>query len=87
VTIANGGDNIGVYAPLFATRPASSTMVIVLTFLLMTVVWCWFSHWLVSHRTMGIPIRRYGRLVLPFVLMGLGCLILYDAGTFALVMS
>lgn len=85
VTIANGGDNIGVYAPLFATRSASSTTVIVLTFLLMTAVWCWFAHWLVSHRTIGAPIRRYGRLVLPFVLMGLGCLILYEAGTIELL--
>lgn len=87
VTIANGGDNIGVYAPLFATRSASSTTVIVLTFLLMTGVWCWFSHWLVSHRTMGAPIRRYGRRLLPFVLIALGCSILYEAGTLALLMS
>src|SRR5215831_17433807 len=36
VTIANGGDNISVYAPLFATRSRSATTLIAATFLVMT---------------------------------------------------
>jgi cadmium resistance transport/sequestration family protein len=86
VTVANGGDNVGAYAPLFATRSVAGTAVIVVTFLVMTAVWCWFSNWLVSHRTLGAPIRKYGARALPFVLIGLGLLILYEAGSFALMM-
>ncbi|WP_371422537.1 cadmium resistance transporter [Tardiphaga sp.] len=85
VTIANGGDNIGVYAPLFATRGTSATGIIVITFLAMTAIWCLFAFWLVNHRTIGAPIRKFGHIVLPFVLIALGILILYEAGSFGLL--
>lgn len=85
VTIANGGDNIGVYIPVFATRSAAELVVIVSVFAVMTGLWCVLAHWLVSHRTIGAPLRRYGHRALPFILIGLGVLILYPAGTLALL--
>jgi cadmium resistance transport/sequestration family protein len=81
ITIANGGDNIGAYTPVFAVASSTRTMVIVAVFALMTVLWCAFAHWLVNHPTIGAVIRRYGRRVLPFVLIGLGIAILLEAGT------
>jgi len=82
VTIAHGGDNIGVYTSLFAVRSGIETIVIVAVFAIMTAVWCAIAHWLVHHRTIGAPIRRYGHRVLPLVLIGLGVLIMREAGTF-----
>jgi cadmium resistance protein CadD (predicted permease) len=87
VTIANGGDNIGVYTPLFATQTASATAVIVIVFMVLTALWLAIAHWLVSHRTLGAPIRRYGHIAVPFVLIGLGLFILYDAGSLRLLRS
>lgn len=85
VTIANGGDNISIYTPLFATRPAIDTAVIGLVFAVLTAVWCLAGHWLVHHPALGAPIRRYGHRVVPFVLIGLGLFILYEANTFSLL--
>jgi cadmium resistance protein CadD (predicted permease) len=47
VTVANGGDNLGVYIPLFANEPKSIGMYAAL-FALLTAIWCavgyaWFS--------------------------------------------
>jgi cadmium resistance protein CadD (predicted permease) len=81
VTIANGGDNIAVYTPLFAMRTGIDTIIIAAVFAAMTIVWCAFAHWMVHHRTIGAPIRRYGHRVLPLVLIGLGVWILHTAGT------
>lgn len=81
ITIANGGDNIGVYTPVFAVGSSTRTIVIVAVFALMTAIWCAFAHWLVNHPTIGAVIRRYGHRVLPFVLIGLGIAILIEAGT------
>jgi cadmium resistance protein CadD (predicted permease) len=36
VTIANGGDNIGTYAPLFATSTSSQVAVFIFVFAVMT---------------------------------------------------
>jgi cadmium resistance protein CadD (predicted permease) len=79
VTIANGGDNIGVYAPLFAARRTPETAVIVIVFMVMTALWVGLAHRLVNHARAGVPIRRYGHITAPFVLIGLGLFILYGA--------
>src|SRR6266404_2918720 len=84
-TIANGGDNIGAYAPLFATWSAARIAVVVLVFVVMTALWLALALWLVNHRTVGAPLKRYGHLAVPFVLIVLGLFILYEAGSFALL--
>jgi cadmium resistance protein CadD (predicted permease) len=85
VTIANGGDNIGVYAPSFAIRSLNEIAMIGLVFMVMTALWCFSAHSMVKHPQLGAPIRRYGHRVAPVVLIGLGFLILYQAGSFGLL--
>lgn len=87
VTVANGGDNISVYTPLFATRSVYEILVIGCVFALLTAIWLGSAHSLVNHRMLGAPIRRHGRRIVPFVLIGLGVLILYEAGTAGLFWS
>ena len=78
VTIANGGDNLGVYIPLFAAEPAWIGLY-AFVFAALTLLWCGLGHWLVNHSVVGERIRRYGRVALPFVLIALGLYILADA--------
>ena len=84
VTMANGGDNIGIYTPSFAIRSASEIAVIALIFVVMTALWCFLAHAIVNHPKLGLPIRRYGHRLAPVVQIGLGVLILYQAGSFGL---
>jgi cadmium resistance protein CadD (predicted permease) len=83
-TIAGGGDNLSIYIPVFSTRSGTGLAVIGGVFAVMTMVWLAAAHWLTTHRTLGVPIRRYGHRIVPFVLVGLGCYILYAAGSFGL---
>ena len=85
VTIANGGDNLGIYTPLFATRSGADIVVIGVVFAVLTATWCLMARWMVEHRLLGAPIRRYGHRVVPFVLIGLGVLVLYDASSFGIL--
>jgi cadmium resistance protein CadD (predicted permease) len=87
VTIADGGDNLGVYIPVFATRSGFEVAIMGVVFTLMTMVWLGAAFWLTSHKTLGAPIREHGHRVVPFVLVGIGGFILYSAGTLALVRS
>ena len=79
VTFSNGGDNIGVYVPLFASynSPISITL-LVSGFLAMTAVWCMLGYYLVNHPFLATRIQRHGIVVLPFVLIGLGVYILLN---------
>jgi cadmium resistance protein CadD (predicted permease) len=85
VTIANGGDNIGVYTPTFAIRSGHEVAMIALVFAVMTALWCFIAHSIVNHPKLGAPIRRYGRRVAPIVLIGLGFLILFQSGSVQLL--
>jgi cadmium resistance protein CadD (predicted permease) len=85
VTIANGGDNIGIYTPAFAIRSRNEIAVIVLVFATLTGVWCLFALWIVNHPRLRAPIRRYGRIVAFAVLIALGVVVMIQAGTFGLL--
>jgi cadmium resistance protein CadD (predicted permease) len=79
LTIASGGDNLGVYLPLFATWPWRNCAVLILVFLIMTAAWCFFAHWLADHRSLRAPISKWGARLFPVVLLILGLRILFPA--------
>lgn len=87
VTLANGGDNFGVYTPAFAVRSGHEIAIIGLVFVAMTALWCYLAHGIVHHPKLGGQIRRYGRHVAPFVLIGLGIMIMHEAGSFAFLLQ
>lgn len=79
LTIANGGDNIGVYTPVFAVSSQAEIGVFVGVFAGLTVVWCVAADHLVNHPACGGPIRTWGRRLLPWVLIGVGLATLVEA--------
>ena len=85
LTLANGADNLGIYMPAFAIRSPFEIAMFAVIFAVMTGLWCFFAHWIVNHPTFGKPIRRYGHCVAPLVLIGIGVSIMYDAGSFGLL--
>jgi cadmium resistance protein CadD (predicted permease) len=84
VTIVNGGDNIAAYTPIFANQTPQEIVATVAIFAALTLLWCFAALGLVRHTVLGKPLRRYGHVLLPFILIGLGLLILYRSGAFSL---
>src|SRR5215204_324318 len=67
VTFSNGGDNIGVYTPLFAKYNSVSQITALATiFMAMTAVWCITAYYLVNH---PLVLRRYVVLDISFYLL------------------
>ncbi len=85
VTFANGGDNIGIYVPLFASSDLVSLVVTLGVFYLLLGVWCYIAYLLA--RTSGIAhvLTRYGNAIAPIVLIDLGIYILIESGTYQLI--
>jgi len=83
VTVANGGDNIGIYVPLFASNTLESLAVILAVFFGMVGVWCYAAYRLIQMRAIADTLTRYGNQLVPFVLIGLGMAILVKSGTLA----
>lgn len=76
VTFANGGDNIGVYIPIFASLSLVEIAAVVLIFIALTGLWCIIGLKMVENRIIGSKIKNYGHLILPFVLIAIGVLII-----------
>jgi cadmium resistance transport/sequestration family protein len=81
VTIANGGDNIGIYVPLFASKNAAGLGAILFVFGLMVGIWCAVAWWLVQQQLIGTIFSKYGDCFIPWVFMGLGIYILWESKT------
>jgi cadmium resistance protein CadD (predicted permease) len=71
LTIANGGDNLSVYIPLFSIQRAFIPLY-ALVFGVMTALWCLLGYYLTRHGLFASKVRKYGRLVIPFILIGIG---------------
>lgn len=81
VTIANGGDNISIYMPMFATNTWDNLLVILVVFFVMVGVWCYTAYHLTKIKAIASAITRYGNSLVPFILMGLGVSILIESQT------
>jgi cadmium resistance protein CadD (predicted permease) len=80
VTVSNGGDDIGVFTPLFAKyNDAGEVTTLVTIFITMTFVWCIVTYFLVNHPVVASRIKHLGNILTPFVLIGLGVYILADS--------
>jgi cadmium resistance protein CadD (predicted permease) len=83
VTVANGGDNVAVYAPLFASATPARAAGLAGIFLAMTGLWLCLAWFTVHNPLFGTSLQRWGRFLLPPVLVALGVLILWENGTLA----
>lgn len=84
VTFANGGDNIGIYTPLFASINLPQLIVILSLFYMLLAALCYAGYLITRHRLVARTLARYGHWIVPFVLVALGIYIIIENGTLAL---
>lgn len=84
VTFANGGDNIGIYVPLFAPLDWAERLWVIMIFLLMVALWCLIARYLSRHPVAARAMDRYGHIVAPIILVLLGAYILYESRAYTL---
>lgn len=85
VTVANGGDNLGIYTPLFASSDLPRLVTIIVIFLVLVAVWCFVGYKLTRQPHVATILSRYSNILVPLVLIGLGVYIFIENGTLALL--
>lgn len=81
LTIASGGDNLGIYIPYFASLDWSQTLVALLVFVIGIIILCEISRVLSSIPLIFETIEKYERIIVPLVFILLGIYIMYENGT------
>lgn len=72
LTIASGGDNLGIYIPYFASLDWSQTLVALLVFAIGIIIFCELSRVLSSIPLISETIEKYERIIVPLVFIPLG---------------
>jgi cadmium resistance transport/sequestration family protein len=85
VTIANGGDNVGIYIPLFAGSNLPSLSVILAVYFVLVGVWCYIAQRIARQPAIAPLLSRYGEKLVPWVLIGLGVYILIESESYRLI--
>lgn len=85
ITVANGGDNISIYLPLFANSNWASFSIIIAIFYIMIGVWCLIAYGLTRRPLIAKILTRHGHYITPFVLMILGIFILLESKSYQLL--
>jgi cadmium resistance transport/sequestration family protein len=87
VTLANGSDNISIYVPLFAAKNGPELGIILIVFYLLLGGLCYTAYRLTQNPKVAYLLTRYGDALVPFVLIALGGLILWERGTLKLLLN
>ena len=85
ITIANGGDNVGVYVPLFVTLTGAEKIQLCLVFGIMVYVWCLIARYLADHPILRSSLDKYSHRVVPIVLIVIGVFILIESDALTLL--
>ncbi|MBD2108287.1 cadmium resistance transporter [Nodosilinea sp. FACHB-13] len=85
ITLANGGDNIGIYVSLFAGQTWAELGLTLLVFGVLVALWYWLARGLVDQPGVRDRLTVVGHRLMPLVLIGLGLFILVDGGTYRLI--
>lgn len=84
VTLGNGGDNIGVYIPVFALSSPPEVLVCCLVFLVLVAVWCAAGHFVARRALVAAILSRWDHVLVPVVLVTIGLIILTRGHAFGL---
>ena len=76
VTFANGGDNVGVYVPVFLSVGHAAVVAYCVVFLLLVGVLVVIARYVATRRPIAEILERWEHILFPIVLIGLGIVIL-----------
>jgi cadmium resistance protein CadD (predicted permease) len=80
VTVANGGDNLALYTPMFRIMGVPEGAVTLAVFAVCTALWCLSGQLAVTHQRVVEILQRWGRWLVPVVFLVLGVYIFGRSG-------
>ena len=78
--VANGGDNVAAYAPVFAAIGATAAAVTIAVFAVGVAIWCLAGSWLVSHHRVTQTLERWGHWIIPAIYIAIALYIFQKEG-------
>lgn len=87
LTLAMGGDNLGIYIPYFTGMNVGQIVIVLAVFIIGIFLLCQSAKRFATIPMIGGIIERYGRIIVPVIFIGLGIYILVENGTINYLIS
>lgn len=81
ITIASGGDNLGIYIPYFTSLSVSEIILAIVVFSVSIAILCYISYRLAKISFVADTLEKYERIIVPIVFIRLGIFIMLENGT------
>lgn len=87
IMLAAGGDNLGVYIPYFTTLNTLELVVTIIIYYLLAAVLLYLCRRIAAVKGISETVEKYERIIVPIVFVALGIMIMYENGTFSLILN
>ena len=87
ITVASGGDNLGIYIPYFTALTWPEITIALIVFAISIAILCYFSYKLSKISLVSETIEKYKRPVVSLIFIGLGIYIMVENGTIQTLFS
>ena len=87
ITIASGGDNLGIYIPYFTSLSFPAIVTALIVFAISVAVLCYISYKLAKISFVSETLEKYERIIVPIVFIGLGIFIMIENGTIQTILG
>lgn len=87
LSVASGGDDLGVFIPLFASYSLSEIFWTLMVFFICIAILCFLSYRLSRIRLIREKTEKYERLLVPIVFIAIGVFVLWENGTILQLIS
>lgn len=81
ISIAAGGDNLGVYIPYFTTINALELVVTLAIFYFLAAVLLYFCYRISAFKSVSETVGKYEKIIVPIVFIALGIMIMFENET------
>ncbi len=80
ITVSNGGDDIGVFTPLFAKYNGVEEITVLISLLMiMTGIWCIVTYYFLRHPVIASRVNSLSQIVSPLALISFGVYLIVDS--------
>lgn len=80
ITVSNGGDDIGVFTPLFAKYNGIGEYTLLISLLMtMTGIWCIVTYYFIRHPFIATRVNLLSQVVSPLALISIGVYVILDS--------
>ena len=87
ITIASGGDNLGIYIPFFTSLSFSEIVTSLIVCAISVAVLCYISYKFAKISFVSETLEKYERIIVPIVFIGLGIFIMIENGTIQTILG